>query len=318
MGILVLAVLFFVFFDRSKHEPLLAAANPFNGDPYDAVGSFGVLLGLFAALLTLLRAYRPYASGEISSSGYGLILRGAAVVVLSVAVTLASDAIAVLRQASATIGSPGGRTLIALLTAVAILDGCAGRWLQVRMKDAPGSNVGRSGLRGLLLYLGCAVVLALYPPDWDATIVGAILTALVGMLILFAAVWGLVTAIFPASEAEEDLLDDIAALCAHLERRLSLLGELERVAAHPALRTLADWLNPRRHRWRAVALGGVVLGIALAAAEALGEGISPEAGRLVLVSAVFIGIASAGVLVGYGLLGRFLGLYRPAQTGNRR
>jgi hypothetical protein len=314
LGILILAFLFLVFFDRSKHAPVLRAANPFNVDPYDAVGSFGVLLSLFTALPTVLRAFRPYAGGKISPDGVGLILRGAAVVVLSIAVTLAADAIAVLRQASETLGAPGGRTLIGLAAALAIMDAGAGGWLMVRMQDMPSTHGGHPSLRAVLICLSCTAVLATYPPAWDASIIGGIFTALLGMLILFATVWALATLIFPADEIEEDLMDDVGAAYDWLKDRVRFLGGLDRVARLPGMRTLTRWLNPRQHPWHATALGGVVLGLALAAAEALGEGMSPEAGRIVLVSSVFIGIASAGVLVGYGLLGRFLGMYRPAAT----
>lgn len=315
LGILVLAVLFFVFFDRAKHVPMLEAVNPFNVDPYDAVGSFGVLLGLFTALLTLLRAFRPYAGGGISASGIGSILRGAVVVISSVAVTLVADSIAVLRHVPETLGSPGGRTLIGLIVALAIVNAWGGRWLRIRMYDLPRSHDVGPWWRPILMFAASAVILATYPPEWGEGIAGGILTALLGMLILFAAVWALTTVIFPASEAAtEDVIDDLAAIYNRLKGRLGFLAgrfrAVERFAGHPMLKSLVGWLNPRRHPWNGVTVGGVLLGLALAAAEALGEGISPQAGRFVLVGSVFVVIATSGVLVGYGLLGRFLGLHR--------
>lgn len=78
------------------------------------------------------------------------------------------------------------------------------------------------------------------------------------------------------------------------------------------------WLNPRRHPWNIVVPSGVALGLALAGTEALVEGAAPQAGRFILVGTVSTAIATAGVPVGYGLLGQFLGIYRPTDAGANR
>ena len=74
--VFLLTIFFLAFFDNSKNIPLLAVVNPFAEDPYDAVGSFGIQLAFFAALLSLIRAFRPYATKEIPSNQQVLILRG--------------------------------------------------------------------------------------------------------------------------------------------------------------------------------------------------------------------------------------------------
>src|SRR6266849_4361493 len=56
----VLAVMFYLFFQISKHQPALSQVNAFAEDPYDAVGSFGTQFAVFTALLSLVRAFRPY------------------------------------------------------------------------------------------------------------------------------------------------------------------------------------------------------------------------------------------------------------------
>jgi hypothetical protein len=55
-----LAILFYLFFQITKHHPILSLVNPFVEDPYDAVGSFSFQFALFTALLSLVRAFRPY------------------------------------------------------------------------------------------------------------------------------------------------------------------------------------------------------------------------------------------------------------------
>ena len=65
--VFVLAILFIICFDKSKHVPFLKQTNPFAVDPYDAVGSFGIQFVFFVAFLTVLRAFRPYKSHGINS-----------------------------------------------------------------------------------------------------------------------------------------------------------------------------------------------------------------------------------------------------------
>ncbi len=315
LAVLVLAASFYLFFDRSKHVQALASVNPFSVDPFDAVGSFGVLLSLFVALLTLIRAFRPYPGMEITPGGLERILRGAAIVILSVGVTLAADAIAVLRQPIPTVRSPGGRALLGLMALLAIMNGWLARWLAVRLRDSPQPRAALPWQRALLACIAGAVVLGLYPPAWDGGVGGGILTALLGTVIFFVAVWALGTLLFPASPpGDEDMFDDLAAIYGRIKARLGpitrWLDGLETRVRKTPLISAVNWLNPRRHPWSVVAVGGIVLGLALASAEALGEGVSPRPGRFVLVGAVFVGLALAGVLVGYGLLGDFLGIYR--------
>jgi hypothetical protein len=74
----VLVVLFWIFFNASKHISALAQVNVFNEDPYDAVGSFGIQLAILAAVLSFVRILRPYPKG-ITPENLLLILRGDAV-----------------------------------------------------------------------------------------------------------------------------------------------------------------------------------------------------------------------------------------------
>jgi len=59
---LALAVVFYGFFQVCKQLPALGQINPFANNPYDAVGSFATQFAAFSALLSLLRAFRPYPS----------------------------------------------------------------------------------------------------------------------------------------------------------------------------------------------------------------------------------------------------------------
>ena len=72
------------------------------------------------------------------------------------------------------------------------------------------------------------------------------------------------------------------------------------------------WLNPRLHPWRFAAVGGALSGGMLGAAQ-LREGWPPNLMSGILLVALFISAELSATLVGFGLLGRYLGL-RPSST----
>ncbi len=310
-----LAILFFILFDQSKHVPALAQVNSFNVDPYDAVGSFGILLALFTGLLSVVRAFRPYATEGIASHQALLILRGETVTLLSIAITLTADAIAMLRNPSMAFGSSTGLTLSALVIGLALLTALAGWWIYRSAKNISLASGNRSWRRAIIICLASIIILALYPPSWDGGVVGGILTALLGMLILFIPLWALAITMFPKVDIRfEDSMDDFVAIYrwfkSYAGLAVGLFNLAEKFVNLAWMRALLEWLNPRRHNWNFIVLIAVATGIALASAEAIGEGASPDFGRFVLVMSVFIFIGGIGVLVGYRLLGKFLGLYQ--------
>ena len=85
-----LGSLFYWSFMFAKHNPALRDVIPFGDDPYDAVGSFGVIVGMLIALLSLIRAFRPYREAP-SSTRRAYLVGPREAVVLVVFMTLASD-----------------------------------------------------------------------------------------------------------------------------------------------------------------------------------------------------------------------------------
>jgi hypothetical protein len=318
--ILLLSALFFAFFDRSKHVPALAAVNSFGTDPYDAVGSFGVQLAIFGALLTMLRAFRPYSPEATRSIQAVLILRGMTVVLLSVAVTLAADLVAVVRYRSMTTGSAEGWTLAALVAGLAILTGLAGRLLDdTARKAAIPAGASRAWTGAIIVCLVSVLILAVYPAGWDQGVPGGILTALLGMVIFVVNVWILATNLFPKIDPPyEDVIDDLVAIYQWFRGRAGFargfLKRLEKMAGISLVPAIFNWLNPRQHKWHFMSLIAVAMGLTLAAVEALSEGGSSNLGLFVIVASVFIGIESAGILLGYGLLSKYLGLFRRSSS----
>ena len=74
---------------------------------------------------------------------------------------------------------------------------------------------------------------------------------------------------------------------------------------------MLNWLNPRNHAWNGVLMVGLLIGALLALIELTsGDGGPPPIGRFALIAIIFMGIEGTGVLLGYALLGKHLGLFR--------
>ena len=209
-----LSILLVFFFQYCKHAPGLGAANPFGEDPYDAVGSFAVLLAPLGALLMLVRVFRPFPGGWPDDGQLLSILRSGAVSLLAVGVTLVADA-AGLGRALLTSGFfPAAVPLAALVGGMALLlvfvTGIFAREISgrgLRAGKGPWKRAVAINALGLL-------TLVFYPPAWrEGSVQGAIFTAALGMLILFGMVWASATVLLPGEEPfREDIFDDLAAL----------------------------------------------------------------------------------------------------------
>ncbi len=169
------------------------------------------------------------------------------------------------------------------------------------------------------------IILALYPENVTQSVPGAVLTVLVGMTLFFASVWAWGMAITPSLETPgEDLIDDFAALYhwlkSHTGRFSAFFTTCEQILGSSFLRPIVNWLNPRKHAWNVILLIGMFLGLALALAEAIGEGgLGPhEANRFVAIAAIFVGLEGSGILIGYAFLAKPLGLFRHDSNGKRR
>ena len=316
ISIFLLAILFYIFFNGSKHIPSLAEVNPFAVDPYDTIGSFGIQLALFTALLSLVRVFRPYTEDETVAYQEQLVLRGEMITILSIAVTLVADIVSMIRTLPAWLPLPAGRTLAAIVGGMSMVTALAA-WL---INHHSGSQLRRGSWKpGAIICPIGILILAVYPSLWDEGILGGIATAILGMLLFFIAVWALSTGISSKiDQGNIDFIDDLGAVYvwikAHSAFFIRLFQIIEKFLDHLWIRSLFGWLDLRKHPWNLVIVAAIIMGSALAAADAIGEGISPIPGRFVIVISVFIGIESTGILFGYALLARFLGIYRSIKS----
>ena len=309
----VLATLFYLFFQIAKHHPTLLSVNAFADDPYDSVGTAGVQLAMFTAILSLVRAFRPYQLKKDVDNQKVLLIRGEYISCLSVAVTLVADIVAMIRYPSVWIGFPAGQMLIALIGGLALLTALVG-WLLFRSAQALTSSPMQGEWRRAIT-LSCVgiLILALYQADWHNNVPGELLTVLVGMVLFFASVWAWGIVISPPLETHgEDFIDDLVSvyrwLKAHMSHFSMFFTTIEKTFSSPFLRTLVNWLNPRKHSWNGILLVGMCMGAVLALTEALGEGgLGP---RFAVLATIFIGLEGAGVLMGYAFLAKPLRLFR--------
>jgi len=311
-----LSILFYSFFDYCKHAPALGAANPFAEDPYDAVGSFGIQLAFVSGLLTLLRAFRPYPEKKGPTGQVVMLLRSGTVALFSVGVTLAADAVGLGRAVIASGSIPAEVPLAALVGGMTLVTLAVG-WIFMRVAQSVEVPSAQHAWGRAVIISGLAIlILAFYPLPWrDSGVPGGIFTALAGTALLFVTVWGISTAIFPVEKTKyEDIFSDLAAIFQPTFRRFGhaagLLTWGEKLAAFPSVHRLVGWLNPRRHRWNLVILAAVAMGLILVLFEAVAEGLSPNLGRVLLVVGVYVSLEVAGVVLGYLLLGEYLGIFR--------
>jgi hypothetical protein len=319
------AVVFYLFWQISKQQPALSHVNPFAVDPYDAVGSFSTQVALFAATLSVIRAFRPYQPDTALEPQIRHLVRAEYITCLSVAITLVTDVVAMLRHPDVWVGFPAGYLLAVLMGGMALLTALVGWRIHRTTRSIGLPSAQHRWIRAIGISLVGVIILALYPENATQSIPGAILTVLVGILLFFTSVWAWSIAITPSLETPgEDLIDDLAALYRwlknHTGRFIAFFTAGEQVLGSSFLRPIVNWLNPRKHPWNGILLIGIFLGLALALAEAIGEGgLQPhQVNRFIAVATLFVGLEASGVLVGYAFLAKPLGLFRHNSNNNRR
>ncbi len=311
----VLAFLFFLFFQNSKDIPELAQVNAFAEDPYDAVGSFAIQFALFAALLSFLRAFRLYKTGQVPENEQLLSMRAAYLSCLSIAVTLVADAVAMVRHPAMWVGRPTGLVLVALLGGMALLTALTG-WLVYHSTRGISPMSSQSAwTRAIVLSAVGILILVLYPEGWRESVVGELFTILVGILLLFVPVraWG--DALCPDVNAYFEDFIDFATAFYRVLKGLSgpfvvLFNTIEKIRDLAFVRPVLSWLNPRRHPWSISIFLGIFTGGLLALVEIMHEGAPQRSSQLAMVASIYIGVETTGVLLGYLFFAKPLGLFR--------
>lgn len=269
-----LAACFYWFFMFTKHDPVVAPIVPFGEDPYDAMGSFCLIVTILLGLISVVRAFRPYKAGHVSPARVVYLLRTEAAIPLGVLITLAGDATAMIRHPDQWIGKPQAAELFGLMAGMTIL--------------------------------ALAVLIPISRSAREFNFDGAVAAWPRALLTTLAAL--VVLAIVPISFINSPLLHFLIIVLADLLIAAPMAAFIIAVAPYRAVEM------PSRRAWipfivssaLGIALGGLVL-----AGEVFGEGSgSIPRDRLLLVAAMFIGAGTSALLIGYGFMRKPLGLFR--------
>lgn len=276
--VFVLGCLFYWSFMFAKHDPALRNVIPFGEDPYDAVGSFGVIVGMLIALLALLRAFRLYR--EIPSPTQQVYLvRSQQAVVLTVFMTLASDMVAMARHPSMWVGAASRDRLFALVGGMAVVT-AAVQLLISSSQEKISERGSKDWITAGCVTLLAIIILAAYPEQLVHRTPTHLLTVIASVIVLFAPMRLLLNALVP-HKSEKCGMENITA-----RGQLSAAGQ----------------------RWGIAVLVGTLVGACAFLGEmAEGIGAAPMS-RLAFVASVFIGLGLSGVLIAYAFLRKPLGL----------
>jgi len=264
------------FFMFAKHDPTLSGIIPFSADPFDAVGSFAVLVSPLVSLLAVIRGFRPYRLGATPTQQV-LLARTQLAVVFATLLMTVSDGVAMVRHPATWMGRAGATELLLLVAGMAAL-AIVAAWAIGRPVRAH-TQAARTWRPAITAAVAFIVVLAVYPQH-VRTAPLALLTIAVGAVLLFV---------------------PLAVL-------VSIFAPLAPETAVPR-RSRHAWLP-----WAAILLLGVAIGVFALVGEsreldAQGRrGIPPA--RRVAVTFVFVGAGTVGVLAAYGSLRKPLGLFR--------
>jgi hypothetical protein len=275
--VFALGFLFYWSFMFAKHDPALRDVIPFGDDPYDAVGSFAVIVGMLIALLSLVRAFRPYREAP-STTRQAYLVRSQEAVVLVVFMALASDAVAMARHPSMWVGAASRGKLIALVGGMAVVTAAVQLLIRASQKlPQRGARDWKAAAGATLLAI---MVLAAYPEQLIHGVATHLLTVVAGAIVLFAPMRPLLNALVPHKSDK---------------------GRMEKIPARSQFSTAGQ-------RWGIAVLVGVLIGVCAFLGEiAEGSGAVPM-NRLAFVASVFIGLGLAGFLIAYAFLQEPLGL----------
>jgi hypothetical protein len=274
-----LANFFWWSFMFAKHDQHLRSIIPFGDDPYDAVGSFAAIVAMLAALLSLVRAFRPYRNQAPTNAQCVYLMRSQETVVLAVLLTLLSDVIAMVRHPSLWATGTSGRLLIMLLVGVAVI--ALAVQLIIRHSRLQAMNIRSSGWGGAVFTpLLATFVLAVYPERLIHYTAAHLLTVVIGAFILFASMRVLLISLVPSVREE-------AGTGKKLQR--------------------TEVIRPSP-QWGVVTVVGAMIGVFAFLGEMSEAGSLIPSTRLLFVAFVFIGLGVAGVLIAYAFLGSPLGL----------
>ena len=267
-----LAVAFLLFFQFTKHNPILAVIIPFSNDPYDAVGSIGVIIAGLLSVLAFIRTFRKV----LVERRKIIIARTQFSVVAAIFVTLMVDSIAMIRHIPMWFDQPGAEELLALMVGIFILAMVMSFAIRYSVREIRLEKA--SWKKFLIISVIVIVVLAIYPEFIIQSIMGELFTLLVGILLFLFLISALPEAFIPFNIESLD-----------------------------STNTRLHQMNIQKELVIIVLLG-IGIGITLLIGEWSGQS-APAPEHRIMLASIFIGVSLVSLLIAYYLLRKPLALF---------
>jgi len=283
LAVLALSAAFYFFFMTAKHDPELSPIVPFGDDPYDAVGSFCLILSLLLAVLSLVRAFRPYRAPRPTALDQAFLARTQIAIPLGILVALAADAIAMARHTSIWMGKAGASKLEALLLGMAAMSVAAVYLVRRSARGIELPVASTKSTKTVVAVLAFIVVLAFFPERLIQSVPLHFLAILLSFVLIAASQAVLSVVLLPFATDKPN--------------------------AEPA----AAPRSKRWIQWGSVALVGLAIGASILMSELFGEGAAnAPLSQVLILSAVFIGAGTACLLIAFAFFKKPLGLFSRA------
>ncbi len=267
------AIVFLLFFQFTKHNPIIAVILPFSNDPYDAIGSLGVIIAGLLSLLSIIRVFCRLNTDRQKI----LISRTQFTVAAAIFVTLTVDSIAIVRHIPMWLGHSGAVELLVLMFGLFILSLVLSFMIRYSIRNI--NLEAGSWKKVTILFILTIIILAFYPEFIIQSTIGEISTILVGVLILFFLLSALTEAFIPF---KIESFNTIESQPHHISRIMEI---------------------------GAVVLLGIGIGISLLISELNVEG-APLIEHRIMIASIFIGIPLISLLIAYYCLRKPLALFQ--------
>ena len=267
------------FFMFTKHDPALRPIIPFGNDPYDALGSFATIVNILLFLLLLWRTFRSYRGRVPSPEQIQYLRRTQAAVLLLIIVTLAADAVAMVRHPHMWIATRAQNKLLVVCAGMTAISLAALALIRASSQDRmPTQDQNRTTSVAVISIL-FVVILSVYPEQWINRMSTHFVTVLIGDLLLFA----------PAAVLLQFLFPDVMGLGA--------------AGGQTKSRSTSSYV------WIGSTVFALLIGAWLFVAEMTeGGAYAPPLRMRLFVASVYIGLTLAGVFIALVFLSRPLGL----------
>ena len=274
---LLFAVLFYRFFMFTKHDPVVSPLVPFADDPYDAIGSFCMIVSFVLAFRSVFLAFRPYRAPTHSPLASLFLARTQISIPIGVLVSLVADVIALARHPGQWIHSPASARLLLLISGMALIS--LGLTALFRRSITPSASRRPGRRKALLITTLFIAALALIPESTIQSPGLHLLAILLGFSLIAAMQAAITVAVLP-----------------YPDHSTSPPGPIQ---------TRRNTWAP----WAAMAAFGLLLGVSVFVTEA-GEGSGAPANRILLVAALFVGSGTGLALIAFAFFRKPLGLSR--------